>query len=305
MIDRLSAVLGVAVLVCACAGEQEAGPVPGVPDTSADEAAIEQIRADYVTHYNLHHASVVADLFEDSAVALWADGNVNQGKAAILVDLEADMAGAPNLTLTPGETMVFGDRAVAHGTYSVSTTPPGAPAALTLAGSYLTNFLRTGAGWKIAGVISNMAAAPPEGFAMGDLSALPEPPENGTMQAFGATFSQHFAAGDWAALAGHYTEDAFVGFTEAPPIEGRAAIQARFQERFAGATEQQIEIHDVATLDLGDGWALDGGWFTVTIATPAGRMVQTGTYNNLLRAQPDGSWQIHWGLSNGHLKPAP
>jgi uncharacterized protein (TIGR02246 family) len=304
MISRLSALMGAALLVCACAGEEEADAVPATPDTSADEAAIEQIRADYETHYNLHHASVVADLYEDSAFALLADGVVHEGKAAILAGLEEDMAGAPNLTLTSGGSMVFGDRAVGRGTYTVTTTPPGAPAALTLAGSYLTNFIRTGEGWKIAGVITNLSAAPPEGLPMGDLSALPSPPENGTMQAFGATFAQHFAAGDWAALAGLYAEDAVVAFTEAPPIEGRSAIQARFQERFAGATDQQIEIHDVGTYDFGNGWALDGGWFTVTLTTPAGRMTQTGTYSNLLRAQPDGSWQIHWGVSNGHLRPA-
>jgi uncharacterized protein (TIGR02246 family) len=304
MIARLSAVFGAALLISGCAAEQEADAVPATPDTSADEAAIEQIRADYVTHYNLHHASVVADLFQDSAVALWADGTVSQGRAAILADLEADMAGTPNLTLTTAETMVHGDRAVGRGSYSVTTTPTGAPAPLTLAGSYLTNFIRTDAGWRIAGVISNLSAAPPEGLPMGDLNALPRPPENGTLQAFGAVYAQHFAAGDWAALAGLYAENAVAAFTEAQPLEGRAAIQTRFQERFATTTERQIELHDVATIDLGDGWALDGGWFTVTIATPAGRMVQTGTYNNLVRAQPDGSWQVQWGLSNGHLKPA-
>ena len=82
------------------------------------------------------------------------------------------------------------------------------------------------------------------------------------------------------------------------------SIQARFVERFGSITGQQIEIHDVGTLDLGGGWALDGGWFVVTATTPDGPMAQEGTYMNLVRQQPDGTWKIHWAVSNGHMRPA-
>ena len=306
MSARFPIVLLAGVLCAACAAEpdqQEAEGAAEVAEPSADEAALEQLRADYVAHYNQHHASIVADMFTDSAFGLWADGTVDMGKPAILADLEEDMAASPTLALETGDVLVFGDHAVARGAYNVSLTPPGATA-LTLAGSYLTHFSKTADAWKINGVITNLNAPPPEGLPPADTGAMEPPPEDGTMKELGAQWSQHYAAGDWAALAGLYTEDAVVAFSEGPPLEGRAAIQARFTERSTPLTGRQIEIHDVGTLDLGGGWALDGGWFTVTATTSDGRMTQEGTYMHLLRQQPDGTWKIHWAVSNGHMQPA-
>lgn len=301
---RLVTLLVAGSFAFACAGgEQQQTEDTQAAAVSADEAAIEQLRADYVTHYNMHHASVVADLFADSAVGLWADGKVTMGKPAILADLESDMAGSPTVNIDPGEVMVFGDNAVGHGTYSVSATPPGAPA-LSLSGHYLTIFQRVDGTWKLGGVVSNFDAAPPEGVMTTDSSAAP--PENGTMQQLVTAYADAVAASDWTALANLYTEDAVAAFTESPALQGRAAILDRFQTRMAGTTNRKIEIHDVGTLDLGDGWAVDGGWYvlTFTAPAPAGNTVQAGAYMNVLRQQPDGSWKIHWAVSNGHPQAA-
>jgi uncharacterized protein (TIGR02246 family) len=303
---RFPIVLLAAVIGVACAAEpdqQEAQGAAEVAEPSADEAALEQLRADYVTHYNQHHAAIVADMFTDSAFGLWADGTVTMGKPAFLADLEQEMASAPTLGLQTGDVMVFGDYAVSRGTYDVTFTPPGATA-ITLAGSYLTHFEKSADAWKINGVITNLNAPPPEGLPAADTAETEPPPEDGTMKELGAQWSRHYAAGDWAALAAMYTEDAVVAFTEAPALEGRAAIQARFTERSGALTERQIQIHDVGTLDLGGGWALDGGWYTVTATSPEGPMTQEGTYMHLLRQQPDGTWKIHWAVSNGHMTPA-
>jgi uncharacterized protein (TIGR02246 family) len=305
MTARLVALLVAGSFAFACAGgEQQEDQTPAAA-VSADEAAIEQLRADYVTHYNLHHASVVADLFADSAFGLWADGTVTMGKPAVLADLESDMAGSPTLTIDPGEVMVIGDYAVGHGTYGVSVTPPGATAPVSLGGHYMTYFQRTNGTWKIAGVASNFDAAPPEGTMSTDSAGAP-PPDEGTMQQLVAAYTQAVAASDWSALANLYAEDAIAAFTQAPALQGRAAILERFNTNMTGVTNPMIEIHDVGTMDLGNGWAIDGGWYvlTSTAPAPAGNMVQSGAYLHLLRQQPDGSWQIHWAVSNGQPKPA-
>jgi hypothetical protein len=70
------------------------------------------------------------------------------------------------------------------------------------------------------------------------------------------------------------------------------------------AGTQEIEIHDMGTIELEPGWAIDGGWYTLNTTTPEGAITQTATYLSLLRQQADGSWKIHWSVSNGQPKPA-
>ena len=131
-----------------------------------------------------------------------------------------------------------------------------------------------------------------------------EPPDGRGIIKTRASAGAQSDAGDGDAMGALYTEDAVVAFSEAPALEGRAAIQARFAERSGALTERQIEIHDVGTLDLGGGWMLDGGWYTATATSADGPMAQTGTFMHLLRQQPDGTWKIHWAVSNGHMTPA-
>ena len=117
------------------------------------------------------------------------------------------------------DVMVLGGNAVARGTYDVTFTPPGATA-ITLAGSYLTHFEKAADAWKISGVITNLSAPPPEGLPAADTAEMEPPPDDGTMKELGAQWSRLYAAGDWAALAALYTEDAVVAFSEAPALEG-------------------------------------------------------------------------------------
>lgn len=293
---------GLFVAACAETQPEDADAASAqVADASADEAALEQLRADYVTHYNAHHPAVVAGMFTDSAFGLWADGQVTMGKPAIQAALEADMAGSPTLSLETGDVMVFGDHAVARGSYSVSLTPEGA-GALSLAGSYITHFVKADGQWKINGVLSNYDAAPPAGVPTAELTGDP-PPDEGTLAELATAYTQSMNAGDWAGVAALYTEDATVAFSNGPALQGRAAIQARLAETFTGGAPT-IEIHDVGTVDVGDGYVVDGGWFTLNATTAEGAITQTGTYMSLARRDADGSWKIHWSVSNGQPKPA-
>ncbi|MGH7501700.1 MAG: YybH family protein [Longimicrobiales bacterium] len=270
-----------------------------VAATSGDEAAIDELRAAYAQHFNLHHAPVVAEMYGDSAVALLADGAVLEGKAAIATWLEESMAVTPALELTSNEMRVFGDHAVDIGSYTLQTTPPGGTAASS-GGSYLSVLERGPDGWKLSAVITNFNAPPPEGFAYSTMAVEP-PPDEGTMKALTDAWAQHFNLGHASVVAGYYEEDAKAAFGDRPLVTGKPAVEAALTER-AAAGSPQIVIHDVYTLDLGEGYAVDAGWFERT-ATVEGQPANSGgTYMTLVHQQADGTWKIQWHVSN--IQPA-
>lgn len=294
-------VAGLVFVGCAeQAGEEEVpenAASEEVAAPSADEAALEEIRASYVQHYNLHHAPVVADLYADSSVALLADGGVQEGKAEILAWLEGTMAGTPTLELTTIDTRVFGNQAVAIGEYSVQATPPGG-AATTSAGHYMTLFERGDTGWKIMGVITNFNAPAPADFPWAE-APTETPPNEGTMKALTDSWAQHYNLGHANVVAGLYEADAKASFSDGPMRNGPAEIEAALATRIA-ETSPQITIHDVYTLDLGDGYALDAGWYEMTTTMQGTTSQRAGTYMLLVHQQPDGSHKILWHVSNGH-----
>lgn len=278
-------------LAAACGGE--AADPPEVSAASADTAALEKIREDYVGHYNMHHASVVADFYSDSAIYLGADGSVDQGKAAILAGLEGGMAGKPTLGLATEETIFKGDHAITRGTYTLGVTPPGAASPLNVSGNYMTHFMRENGAWKIRAVVTNYDAQPPEGMPRAPADSS-EPPENGTMKDLANEFTTHHNMGHASVVAGLYTEDAIVAFPNSKPVQGRAAIEAALTALMAEGSPQ-ITVHDVGTLPLDAEWALDGGWYQITSKTAA---ATAGIYFSLLRKGQDGAWKIHRAISN-------
>lgn len=303
MKSRYLAVFSIALLAAGCAGDasqegaeaaSEAAASEMSESMSADEAAIDQIRTDYVQHYNMHHAPVVAELYTDSATWLSADGEVYEGRPAIQASLEEAMAMTPTLTLNSRETMFFGDWAMGFGDYSVQMNPPdGEP--MTATGAYLTGFERVDGQWKIAGVITNYNTAPPEGMPAAEMSDAEPPAEEGTMTALVEAYETHFNLGHAEMVADLYTDDATVAFANLPIGEGKAAVVSSLQERFAMGDSPQVDIHDIFTMELGEGWAVDAGWYAITDGE--GAELQHGNYINLLQ-QVDGEWKIHWMVSN-------
>jgi uncharacterized protein (TIGR02246 family) len=293
--------LAMAVLVVACGGEgaeQAAGDaaMEAAPTAAGDEAAIDALRSSFVEHYNLHHASVVADLYADSAVFLAADGSVQEGKAAILAALEQQMAGSPTIELNATDRMTFGDHAAVLGTYTVNSTPEGA-APMALGGHYMSHFVRTDAGWKINTVVTNYNAPPPANLPAAT-SMTEAPPDNGTLKDLVGAWTAHFNAGHADSLAALYTADAKASFSDRGMAEGQSAIAAALSEnQTPGAS---ITIHDVATMDLGNGYALDGGWYEIS----AGGAVQQGGTYMLLAHQENGAYRIKWHVSNGRAPAA-
>jgi uncharacterized protein (TIGR02246 family) len=297
---RLLLAVFVVVVLAACGGGTDTEtPAPAPAETAApmdDDAALEERTEYYVTHYNMHHPSMVVELYTDDAVVLEADGSVHDGKDAILAAMEADVASSPTLTVDTAERIIAGDSAVARGTYSVVVTPEGATAPMTVTGNFITLSHRVDGEWKIHRLITNFGSEPAPGTEMTGLPAE-APPElaDSPLAAVREYYQTHFNMGHGSMVASMFEEDAAVAFANQPWMEGRAAVEAHLNaEVEAGATG--LVIHPVGADDLGEGWAIEGGWFEIN--TPGGPM--RGTYMVLGRQQADGEYRIHWSLANGH-----
>ena len=251
---RIVAPVILALFLVSCGGD--AGEAASEMDApSPDEQALAELRDAWALHYNLHHASMVADYYAEDAFVLAADGSVTEGQDAIAADLEAQMEGSPTVTLPPGETMVFGDRAVSMGSYEIETTTAGSDP-MSISGSYLISFGKESGEWEITSVVTNYDSPRPEGWAyesMGD-----EPPEDeGTMTDLVEGYARHWNLGHPSMVADYYTEDAKVAFSDSRAVTGRAAVASELEESMT-ESPLQITIHDVDTWELGEGWALDG-----------------------------------------------
>ncbi len=292
--------LTLALALTACGGdeppaEQPPAAEPAAAAPSPDEAAIDALRASWVQHYNLHHPDMVAALYLDSAFVLNADMSVTEGREAIEVGLTEDMALNPTVNVEGAETMVFGNTAVTVGRYDVQATPEGAEP-MAWSGHYMNVLQRSDGEWKIQGLITNFDAVPPAEFAWGAWSDE-MPPEEGTLTELVQGYETHWNLQHPDMVADFYTTDAWVSFANRAPVEGRSAVAAALQER-AAEMATEIDIHSVGTMDLGDGWAIDGGWYELT-AAEGGALVQRGMYMNLVRRMDDGSMQVQWSVSNG------
>ena len=147
----------------------------------------------------------------------------------------------------------------------------------------------------IQAVASNYDSEQPPEAHMGAVSENVDDEEDDGMDGLMTALEESWAAGDAAALAMLYTENAHASFASQSVVEGRAAIETRFTERMAGT----LDIHAKGTMDLGDGWAVNGGWYETM--DDSGHNV--GNYLLLARATEDGGHQIHWLVTNG--RPAP
>lgn len=309
MKSRLPLFLLLGVFGLACSGgesnesgamEEEAPEAAAMAESDADAvAAIEEIRAGYVQHYNLHHPSMVADYYADDATSILANGSVSDGKAAIEGNLEAAMAANPTLDLEGHDQMVFGDRAVSWGTYNVDMAPEGGEASSS-SGYYMSVFRNVDGMWKLQFVMTNYDAPPPEGAEMVPPPEDGPPPdlENSPDAALTAAWQQHYNLGHASMVADLHTDDGVTMWADSPVAEGREAIEAALAAGMAEGSPQ-IAIHEVMNQDLGDGYSVDAGWYQITVTGPEGEEEgPAGTWMTLVRTGADGQRRIHWALSN-------
>lgn len=259
-----------------------------------DAAALDALSEGYVAHFNLGHADMVAEMYADSAVTLFANGSVNLGREEIAAGLAESMASSGELGINRDELHLAGDNAVARGTWSSTTAVEGADP-VVVSGHYMTWFVRVEGDWKIMVVTSNYDSPQAAEAYMGAVSANVDDMEDDGLDGLLTAYEEAFAAGDASAISWLYTENAHASFPDQAPLEGRSAIEANLAERVNGT----LDIHAKGTMDFGDGWVVNGGWYE--IMGDDGH--NAGSYLLLAQATEDGGHQIHWLLSNGRPVP--
>ena len=99
-------------------------------------------------------------------------------------------------------------------------------------------------------------------------------------------------AGDLAALAGMYEEDAIELPPNSPALNGWEAIRSTLENGLKGIkVAATIEVVEVSSANS---WAFARGTYR-TVTTPEGggpATVAIGNWLDILRRQPDGSWKI-------------
>jgi uncharacterized protein (TIGR02246 family) len=139
-----------------------------------------------------------------------------------------------------------------------------------------------------AGLLALALAVPLPAFAQaGDLRA-----QIGKMdQAWQAAYN----AGDAAALAALYTQDAKLMAPGAEPVSGRSAIQALFTADIAKGAKNTLTSGDVT--GFGDFALETGGW----VAKAAdGKHLDHGTYMTFYK-KVDGGWKIYRDTWNSSM----
>ena len=113
-------------------------------------------------------------------------------------------------------------------------------------------------------------------------------------------YAERTLAGDVAAVAAFYTEDAIEMPPDAPVIEGRSAIQANLGEGSAGLTA--FTLTGLET-EGRDGLAYDRGTYSVTVDVEGQSVSETGKFITVLTKQADGSWRLHRVIWNRDAPP--
>jgi len=110
-----------------------------------------------------------------------------------------------------------------------------------------------------------------------------------------------FNAGDAAALADFFTDDAILMPANEPALVGKEAIQSWFQTIFDQftfkwtASTEEVEV-------AGD-WAFERSTSTFTVTPKAGGepIFEDNTKDlNILKRQPDGAWKTYRSISNSN-----
>jgi uncharacterized protein (TIGR02246 family) len=111
-------------------------------------------------------------------------------------------------------------------------------------------------------------------------------------------------AGDAAAVAALYTDDAVEMPPNSPAVKGKAAIQQYYEKQFKGAKISGFTLTHLESRASGDS-GHDVGTYRQTV-TPAGAaaMQDTGKYVVILK-RVGGAWKVAYAIYNSDQAPPP
>lgn len=258
-----------------------------------DMPTVDPFLMTFQTAYNSHDALAVAVLYAEDARWLAAAGPVFEGHEAITAALEYFMTNVPpTLSLQSTEDIVLGNHAVSIGTYTLSGEVNGETRAI--GGAYLNLLRRNSDAWQIVAQQMNYAFPMSEDMWVGRLEAVQALPELGTLQTLTDTFENVYMSGDRTKLATLFSLDAQVALAGNPLVAGREGVARVLEEN--GYQASQLDIHDLSTVELGDGLAVDLGWYELR---EDAELVRWGTYTLLAQQNPNGEWLIHGLVATG------
>ena len=292
--------LALGLLIAACAPEAEQSAEEATETTTQEyespAAAIATLAANYEEHYNLGHASAVADLYTDDAIIQGSASEVLTGREAIAVYVEEfTTTMSPTLSINPIEQLMVGDWVLDRGSYTNTVAPEGGEA-VTLTGNYMSLSQQTPDGLKLHRLTVNFDGPPPMPIPAPEMMEF-EPVTDGPVAEFLASYAEHYNMGHASVVAEMWAEDGVSMFAERPLTSGRANIEALL----AGVIDEMsptLTIMDAETINIGEGVVLDRGSFKVEGTKDGQAVTRTGTYMVVIRQADDGSWNIGWGISN-------
>lgn len=158
MVFRWTWLLALAVLLAG--GWARAQPCESEAHVSAARAAIAQVWASYEATRNANDLPGWLALWDESGVAVPADGELLAGTEAMASSLGSTTEDSV-LNIRPGETEVFGPWAYSRGSYTLEVLDPRGGVLRHAEGTFLSVFRQQpDGGWKLYRYVENEAPLP-------------------------------------------------------------------------------------------------------------------------------------------------
>ena len=140
------------VLVACAPSSQNTGST-----SSGDPAAVNNVRNEFISAFNIGDAAKVASVYATDAVIMPTHQPMITGRDAIEnYNKTLFETFTATINISPVETKVFGDRALDRGTYTIQLTPKAGGSPMMDEGKYLVLLQRQADGsWKLTHDIDN------------------------------------------------------------------------------------------------------------------------------------------------------
>lgn len=282
-----------AVGIAACGGETTTEePAEAAEEAAVDEVAALAALADYwETHYNMGHPDMVASRMDETGLMFAGTGARLFGRDAIQASLASQIEGAsPQVEITQDEALVFGESAVARGTYRLAGNADGTEFANT--GYWMSLASKVDGEWKIRGLVSNLDSQD-QAVLPSEAAEMPEAQPSAASVAERADYyATHFNLGHPDMVADTYTEDAVTMGSGEAMIAGREAIRARLTAMTDAGS--QVDIVPWASHEMdGGNWVAGVGTFTMSVPDQP----DVDGHWHALYQRVDGELQLHWLLT--------